>query len=81
LFLYNYCYELTITGLLEIKLIGYLLRNGCHLLQQLRILLVCTVGGYQWGLGYDSQRVPGYDSQRVPPLCPTRLRRPDQRAP
>jgi hypothetical protein len=27
----------------------------------------------QWGLGCDSQRVP--------PPCPTRLRRPDQRAP
>jgi hypothetical protein len=45
LFLYIYCYELTITGLLEIELVGYLLRNGRHLLQQLRILLVCTVGG------------------------------------
>jgi hypothetical protein len=27
----------------------------------------------QWGLGYDSQRLP--------PPCPTRLRHPDQRAP
>jgi hypothetical protein len=43
--LYIYCYELTLTGLLEVKLIGDLFHNGCHLLQQLRILLVCTVGG------------------------------------
>jgi hypothetical protein len=46
MFLYTYCYELTITGLLEVKLLSDLLRNGRHLLQQLRILLVCTVGGY-----------------------------------
>jgi hypothetical protein len=46
MFLYIYCYELTITGLLEVKLFGDLLRNRRHLLQQLRILLVCTVGGY-----------------------------------
>jgi hypothetical protein len=46
LFLYNFRYELTITGLLEIELIGYLLRNGRHLLQQLRVLLIGTVGGY-----------------------------------
>jgi hypothetical protein len=39
-------YELTIIGLLEIELISYLLRNGSHLLQQLRVLLICTVGGY-----------------------------------
>jgi hypothetical protein len=45
LFLYIYCYELTITGLLEIKLVGDLFRNGRHLLQQLRILLVGTIGG------------------------------------
>jgi hypothetical protein len=45
LFLYIYCYKLTITGLLEIKLVGDLLRNGRHLLQQLRILLVGAVGG------------------------------------
>jgi hypothetical protein len=45
MFLYIYYYELTITGLLEIKLIVYLLRNGRHLLQQLRILLVGAVGG------------------------------------
>jgi hypothetical protein len=44
--LYNFGYELTITGLLEIKLIGYLFLNGCHLLQQLRILIICTVGSY-----------------------------------
>jgi hypothetical protein len=43
--LYNYFYELTITGLLEIEFFGDLIRNGCHLLQQLRILLVATVGG------------------------------------
>jgi hypothetical protein len=43
--LYIYFYELTITGLLEVKLIGDLFLNGRHLLQQLRILLVCTVGG------------------------------------
>jgi hypothetical protein len=46
MFLYTYYYELTIIGLLEVKLFGDLLRNGRHLLQQLRILLVCTVGGY-----------------------------------
>jgi hypothetical protein len=46
MFLYIYCYELTITGLLEVKLFGDLLRNRRHLLQQLRILLVCTVRGY-----------------------------------
>jgi hypothetical protein len=46
MFLYIYCYELTITGLLEVKLFGDLLRNGRHLLQQFRILLICTVGGY-----------------------------------
>jgi hypothetical protein len=46
MFLYTYCYELTITGLLEVKLFGDLLRNGRHLLQQLRVLLICTVGGY-----------------------------------
>jgi hypothetical protein len=45
LFLYINCYELTITGLLEIKLVGDLLSNRRHLLQQLRILLVCTVRG------------------------------------
>jgi hypothetical protein len=45
LFLYIYCYELTITGLLEIKLVGDLFCNGRHLLQQLRILLVGAVGG------------------------------------
>jgi hypothetical protein len=46
MFLYIYCYELTITGQLEVKLLGDLLHNGRHLLQQLCILLVCTVGGY-----------------------------------
>jgi hypothetical protein len=45
LFLYNYCYELTITGLLDIKFLGDLICNGRHLLQQLRILLVSVVGG------------------------------------
>jgi hypothetical protein len=45
LFLYIYSYELTITGPLEIKLVGDLFRDGCHLLQQLRILLVGTIGG------------------------------------
>jgi hypothetical protein len=45
LFLYIYCYELTITGLLEIELVGDLFRNGHHLLQQLHILLVGTIGG------------------------------------
>jgi hypothetical protein len=45
LFWYNYYYELTITGLLEIEFFGDLIRNGRHLLQQLRILLVSTVGG------------------------------------
>jgi hypothetical protein len=44
--LYNFGYELTITGLLEIELIGYLLRNGSHLLQQLRVLRIGAVGGY-----------------------------------
>jgi hypothetical protein len=44
--LYNFGYELTITGLLEIELIGYLLRNGSHLLQQLRVLRISAVGGY-----------------------------------
>jgi hypothetical protein len=39
MFLYIYYYELTITGLLEVKLIGDLLRNRRHLLQQLPILL------------------------------------------
>jgi hypothetical protein len=34
------------TGLLEIELISYLLRDGSHLLQQLRILLISAVGGY-----------------------------------
>jgi hypothetical protein len=33
MFLYTHCYELTITGLLEVKLLGDLLRNGRHLLQ------------------------------------------------
>jgi hypothetical protein len=42
--LYIYYYELTITGLLEIKLVGDLFRNGRHLLHQLRILLVGAVG-------------------------------------
>jgi hypothetical protein len=46
MFLYTYCYELTITGLLEVKLFGDLLHNGRHLLQQLRILFIRTVGGY-----------------------------------
>jgi hypothetical protein len=41
LFLYIYCYELTITGLLEIKLFGDLICNG-H--QQLCVLLVGTIG-------------------------------------
>jgi hypothetical protein len=45
LFLYIHCYELIITGLLEIKLVGDLIRNGRNLLQQLRILLVGTIGG------------------------------------
>jgi hypothetical protein len=43
--LYNFGYELTITGLLEIELIDYLLRNERHLLQQLRVLIIGTVGG------------------------------------
>jgi hypothetical protein len=43
--LYIFCYELTITGLLEIKFFGDLICNGLHLLQQLRILLVGAVGG------------------------------------
>jgi hypothetical protein len=43
--LYNYCYELTITGLLEIKFLGDLICNRRHLLQQLRVLLVGAVGG------------------------------------
>jgi hypothetical protein len=45
LFLYIYCYKLTITGLLEIEFFGDLIRNGRHLLQQLRILLAAAVGG------------------------------------
>jgi hypothetical protein len=43
--LYIYCYELIITGLLEVELVGDLFRNGRHLLQQLRVLLVGAVGG------------------------------------
>jgi hypothetical protein len=43
--MYNYCYELTITGLLEIELLDDLFNNGRHLLQQLRVLLVSAVGG------------------------------------
>jgi hypothetical protein len=43
--MYNYCYELTITGLLEIVLLGDLFSNGRHLLQQLRVLLVRAVDG------------------------------------
>ena len=43
--MYNYCYELTITGLLEIKFLGDLICNRYHLLQQLHVLLVSTVGG------------------------------------
>jgi hypothetical protein len=44
LLLYIYCYELTITGLLEIKLVGDLFCNGRHLLQQLHIFLIGTIG-------------------------------------
>jgi hypothetical protein len=33
MFLHIYYYELTIIGLLEVKLLGDLLRNGRHLLQ------------------------------------------------
>jgi hypothetical protein len=43
--LYIYCYELIITGLLEVELVGDLFRNGRHMLQQLRVLLVGAVGG------------------------------------
>jgi hypothetical protein len=43
--MYNYCYELTIIGLLEIEFLGDLFSNGRHLLQQLRVLLVGAVGG------------------------------------
>jgi hypothetical protein len=43
--LYNHCYELTITGLLEIKFLGDLFCNRRHLLQQFRVLLVGAVGG------------------------------------
>jgi hypothetical protein len=43
LFLYIYCYELTITRLLEIKFVGDLICNGSHLLHH--ILLVTAVGG------------------------------------
>jgi hypothetical protein len=37
--------RLTITGLLDIKLFGDLIGNRRHLLQQLRVLLICAVGG------------------------------------
>jgi hypothetical protein len=43
--MYNYWYELTTTGLLEIELLGDLFSNGRHLLQQLRVLLIGAVGG------------------------------------
>jgi hypothetical protein len=43
--MYSYCYELIITGLLEIELLGDLFSNGRHLLQQLSVLLVGAVGG------------------------------------
>jgi hypothetical protein len=33
------------TGLLKVKLLGDLLSNLCHLLQELRVLLVRVVGG------------------------------------
>jgi hypothetical protein len=46
MFLYTYYCELTTTGLLDVKLLDNLLRNGRHLLQQLRVQLMCTVGGY-----------------------------------
>jgi hypothetical protein len=42
--MYNYCYERTIIGLLEIELLGDLFSNRRHLLQQLRVLLVGAVG-------------------------------------
>jgi hypothetical protein len=42
--MYNYCYELNITGALEIELLGDLFSNRRHLLQQLRVLLVRAVG-------------------------------------
>jgi hypothetical protein len=42
--MYNHCYELTITGLLEIEFLGDLFGNG-RLLQQLRVLLVGAVSG------------------------------------
>jgi hypothetical protein len=47
---YNFVYiqlllRANLTGLLEIQLLGNLSSNGRHLLQQLRVLLVCAVGG------------------------------------
>jgi hypothetical protein len=45
LFIYYYCYKLTLQELLTVKLLGDLLSNGRHLLLQLCVLLVCAVGG------------------------------------
>jgi hypothetical protein len=49
------------------------LRAPCSLEEQGAGAPAAPITLQQWGLGYDSQPAP--------PLCPTRLRRPDQRAP
>jgi hypothetical protein len=49
------------------------LRAPCSLAEQGAGAPVAPITLLQWGLGYDFQPAP--------PLCPTRLRRPDQRAP
>jgi transposase InsO family protein len=49
------------------------LRAPCSLEGQGAGARVAPITLQQWGLGYDSKPAP--------PLCPTRLRRPDQRAP